>query len=55
MQGRLLGCRTVFTDHSLFGFNEMGGIHINKVREYGSHTSLIKASSDKEAIQPTAL
>jgi phosphatidylinositol glycan class A protein len=29
--GQALGLRTCFTDHSLFGFNDMASLAINKV------------------------
>jgi phosphatidylinositol glycan class A protein len=32
--GKTLGIRTVFTDHSLFGFADAGGIHINKTLKW---------------------
>jgi phosphatidylinositol glycan class A protein len=31
---RVMGLRTVFTDHSLFGFGDAAGIHINKLMTY---------------------
>jgi len=34
LHARTMGLHTVFTDHSLFGFGDAAGIHINKVMEY---------------------
>jgi phosphatidylinositol glycan class A protein len=28
-----MGYRTIFTDHSLFGFDDMAGIHLNKLQK----------------------
>lgn len=34
MHAKTLGVRTVFTDHSLFGFSDAACIHINKVLKF---------------------
>eukprot|EP00741_Cyanophora_paradoxa_P007089 tig00001086_g6860.t1 len=34
LHARVLGYRTVFTDHSLTGFGDVGSIHINKVLKF---------------------
>ena len=31
MHANVMGYRTVYTDHSLFSFNDLAGIHLNKV------------------------
>jgi phosphatidylinositol glycan class A protein len=34
MHAKVLGLRTVFTDHSLFGFADLASIHLNKVLKF---------------------
>ncbi|XP_040998386.1 phosphatidylinositol N-acetylglucosaminyltransferase subunit A isoform X1 [Juglans microcarpa x Juglans regia] len=34
MHSRTMGCRVVFTDHSLYGFGDVGSIHMNKVLQF---------------------
>lgn len=34
MHARTMGYRTVFTDHSLYGFADAGSIHMNKVLQF---------------------
>ena len=34
LSAKMMGLRTVFTDHSLFGFNDFGAIMTNKMLEF---------------------
>ena len=34
MYANLMGLKTVFTDHSLFGLDSIDGIHLNKVTKF---------------------
>mmetsp|Transcript_5546 Transcript_5546/g.6517 ORF Transcript_5546/g.6517 Transcript_5546/m.6517 type:complete len:432 (-) Transcript_5546:915-2210(-) len=34
LHAKTMGLRTCYTDHSLFGFNDSGGIHLNKVLKF---------------------
>lgn len=34
MHARTMGYKVVFTDHSLYGFSDMGSIHMNKVLQF---------------------
>lgn len=34
MHARTMGYKVVFTDHSLYGFSDLGSIHMNKVLQF---------------------
>lgn len=34
MHARTMGCKVVFTDHSLYGFADPGSIHMNKILQF---------------------
>jgi hypothetical protein len=38
LHARTMGLRVVFTDHSLYGFADLGSIHMNKVRPFAFET-----------------
>ena len=44
LHGGTMGLKTIFTDHSLFGFSDPSAIHMNKVRHAASCPRLSPAS-----------
>jgi hypothetical protein len=38
LHARTMGLRVVFTDHSLYGFADLGSIHMNKVQPFAFET-----------------
>ena len=40
LHARTLGCKTCYTDHSLFGFGDAGGINVNKLMQFTTQTSI---------------